>query len=38
MGNSMNKNIDNTRMTKIEEIVLLIIAFAGLLTLVIYWR
>jgi hypothetical protein len=34
MDNSMNKH----RWKKIEELILIVIAFAGLLFMVIYWR
>jgi hypothetical protein len=38
MDNSINKNIDKNSANRLEEIILLIIAFVGLLSLVIYWR
>ena len=34
MDNSMNNN----RWEKIEELVLIVIAFAGLLFMVVYWK
>jgi hypothetical protein len=38
MDNSINKNIGKNSANRLEEIILLIIAFVGLLSLVIYWR
>jgi len=38
MDNRTNKNEDKNSVNRLEEIILLIVAFVGLLSLVTYWR
>jgi hypothetical protein len=38
MDNRTNKNEDKNSVNRLEEIILLIVAFVGLLSLVNYWR
>jgi len=38
MDNRTNKNVDKNSVNRLEEIILLIVAFVGLLSLVTYWR